>query len=284
MNCELVMLPCSQVRRPLPRGILIALVGVLWQQVPAALAADSPVITDFLQRFDAISRQGFVRTQRRGDTGVGYTLESLLGLKENNAPTGDFRGMEVKAWRIKKGESHERRPMNLFLKEPEWLDNQSTADRIQRYGYVDDDGRQAWYQSVSCRENSQGLRLQRDHSRQALLLLSNADAIGYWTYATLQRRLLEKHSETVFVGAEARGSGASEEFHYTTVIWCRQPSLERCLNILEQGDVIVELRMHNKSDGTARNHGTAFRIRKDRIRDLYGVLSKLRPLKKPFLD
>ncbi len=81
----------------------------------------SAVVRKFLHRFDAITALGFVPTRRAGDTGVGHTLESLLGLSENNDPGGDFLGMEVKAWRLGAHGTNRRRPMNLFLKEPQWL-------------------------------------------------------------------------------------------------------------------------------------------------------------------
>jgi len=84
--------------------------------------------------------------------------------------------------------------------------------------------------------------------------------------------------EVVFVGAKARGAGIGEQFHYTSVTWCAEPSLEGFLAVLEQGDVIVELRMHVKATGGGRNHGTAFRIRPQRLGDLYEVQMQCRPL------
>lgn len=37
---------------------------------------------------------GFVVSLRRSDTGIGYTLETLLGLEENNLKTPDFGDTE----------------------------------------------------------------------------------------------------------------------------------------------------------------------------------------------
>jgi len=248
--------------------------------VPAATSSDgdsAAIVRQFLTRFDAITAKGFVSTRRAGDTGIGHTLESLLGLAENNSPGGDFLGMEVKAWRMEPHGTNRRRPMNLFLKEPKWLDQGSAAERIKRFGYRDKQQRPAWYQSVTCRENSEGLCLQRDDTNSLLLLLDEADAIAGWRYDVLAGRLAEKHNQAVFVGAETQGRGKSERFHYTTVEYCRRPSIERFLKIVDQGDVIVELRMHVGTNDRVRNHGTAFRIRKNRIQDLYKSRQLLRP-------
>ncbi len=93
----------------------------------SAWISDSAV-EDFLQRFDEISAREYVLTQRSCDTGVGYTLDALLWLAENNDRRGDFLGIEVKAWRTSPNRSSHRRPMNLFLKGPEWLDRGRAAE------------------------------------------------------------------------------------------------------------------------------------------------------------
>jgi len=53
---------------------------------------------------------------------MGYRLVSLQGLPESNGPGPDFRGIDIKAWRIDPNHSVQRTPMNLFLQEPEWFD------------------------------------------------------------------------------------------------------------------------------------------------------------------
>ncbi|MCA9083199.1 MAG: hypothetical protein KDA81_04045, partial [Planctomycetaceae bacterium] len=237
----------------------------------------SPALNAFLKRFDEVSQQGFVKTLRSGSTGVGYTLETLLGIPENNSSRGDFMGMEIKAYRDAETEFDDHEKMNLFLKEPTWTDGRRSVDRIRDYGYVDSNGRNAWYQSVTFNENQSGLRLSVDHSTQRVTLLRNGRPIGDWTFAVLEGRLQEKHSETVFVAARTRGTGADEQFHFRTVTYCAKPSVERLVNLIEAGDVILELRMHIKPTGGARNHGTAFRVRKHRLVDLYAVQHRCRP-------
>lgn len=232
----------------------------------------------FLSRFDQIAARGFVTTRRAGSTGVGYTLESLLQIEENNSPRGDFLGMEIKAHRLSGGAVVRQKITNLFLKEPIWEEALTTATRVRRFGYAGAAGRPSWYQSVTSRINERGLRLQVDQQRQRVTLQRHGQAIGHWPFAVLQQRLQEKLREVVFVGARTRGAGASEQFHYTSVTWCSVPSLDAFLAALDDGDVIVELRMHVKATGGGRNHGTAFRIRPDRLGDLYKVKMQCRPL------
>jgi hypothetical protein len=231
----------------------------------------------FLTRFDDITRRGFVKTLRTGDTGVGFTLESLLEIPENNSPRADFHGMDLKAYRIDGRPADEHAKLNLFLKEPRWLDGLTGAERIRRRGYVDDNGRPAWYLSVTHAVNESGLSLSVAPDRTILRLQHHETTIGEWSAEILQQRLDEKLNHVVFVGAESRGAGDSEEFYYRDVTWCRRPDAGRLLDLVDAGDIIVELRMHLRPDGTVRNHGTAFRVRGRQLATLFATTEQLRP-------
>ncbi|MCX6601876.1 MAG: MvaI/BcnI family restriction endonuclease, partial [bacterium] len=56
-------------------------------------------LPEFRRRFKELRKKGFVRTVRRGPTGVGHTLEHKLGLLENNVAFPDTGVAEVKAHR-----------------------------------------------------------------------------------------------------------------------------------------------------------------------------------------
>jgi hypothetical protein len=242
------------------------------QEHPHSVALDA-----FLEKFDVISERGYIPTMRAGDTGVGYTLESLLELEENNFPRGDFMGMEIKAYRDTESEFNDQQKMNVFLKEPVWVDGYTSRERLQEYGYRDAEGRQAWYLSVTNKVNEAGLQLQVREHRDAVDILRHGQVIGSWATGVLGQRLTEKHSQSVFVAAAARGKGSEEEFWYRTVTWCCDPSIERFMKLVDSGDVILELRMHARSNGSVRNHGTAFRVKKHRLKYLFAVQEQMRP-------
>ena len=60
-------------------------------------------LEDFQAKLQAVSKREFVQSMRKGDTGIGYTLESLLGIKENNVPLADLGDIELKAYRKDSG-------------------------------------------------------------------------------------------------------------------------------------------------------------------------------------
>ena len=56
-------------------------------------------IEEFKIKFKEIKEKGFIKSTRRGPTGIGHTLETYLGLKENNYASPDIEGAELKAHR-----------------------------------------------------------------------------------------------------------------------------------------------------------------------------------------
>ena len=54
---------------------------------------------EFVQRMKQIKEMGFVESNRSGDTGIGKTLEDLLGIAENNIAGPDFDIYELKSGR-----------------------------------------------------------------------------------------------------------------------------------------------------------------------------------------
>ena len=54
---------------------------------------------EFLKRIREIKEMGYVRSHRKGDTGIGKTLEDLLGITENNIAGPDFSIYELKSGR-----------------------------------------------------------------------------------------------------------------------------------------------------------------------------------------
>ena len=47
-------------------------------------------LDDFIREYTNIVNMGWVRTHRSGPTGIGKTLEDLLGIQENNIDGPDF--------------------------------------------------------------------------------------------------------------------------------------------------------------------------------------------------
>jgi hypothetical protein len=243
---------------------------------PSKQIKESEAIVDLLKIFEGIRSQGYIRTMRPGSTGVGYTFESLAGIKENNSREADYKGIEIKTFRSKDSSFKESKKQDLFLKEPVWLDGLSAVGRILSYGYIDVDHRYAWYSTVKNKVNSHGLRVGGSKDAQELLLFYEDKLVASWSREAIQKRLLEKLSELVIVSARTRGFLASEEFLYETLMHCKEPSVDAFFEMVCSGSVLIEIRMHVGAGSRCRNHGTSFRVL---MRDLGRLFNSVKLLR-----
>lgn len=58
--------------------------------------------TSIIKKLKTIKKMGYIKTHRAGNTGIGKTLEDLLGLKENNIPGPNAQMIELKSARKKR--------------------------------------------------------------------------------------------------------------------------------------------------------------------------------------
>ena len=69
---------------------------------------------EIVARLKELKAQGYVKTHRSGPTGIGKTLEDLLGIQENNIPGPDIgEEIELKSARKSVGSM-----VTLFTKSP----------------------------------------------------------------------------------------------------------------------------------------------------------------------
>ena len=92
-------------------------------------------------------------SKRKGPTGVGFTLETLLGITENNRQAPDYKGIELKAGRL--NHKMPRSRTTLFSKIPDWSKSACSSGMLllENYGYLVDGRRQL------CREKRASSRL-----------------------------------------------------------------------------------------------------------------------------
>lgn len=239
------------------------------------ITVDAP-LQELLEKFDAV--QGVWHDAlRSGDTGIGYTFETLIGIEENNDKTADFQGIELKCKRLKVSGDGSVGKVNLFQQGPAWVHKKNSLDRLKEIGQLKEDGRWACYSQLTTKPNNLNLWLSTPSASRNVDLQKNADQIGFWSHETLEKRLLEKHSRAAFVLADAKVTKAGSKFCYKELIYCEQPSIDRFLDLVTRNQLVFEFTMSEKSDGAVRNHGYPWRlVREDLLDQLFAVRVKLR--------
>lgn len=223
---------------------------------------------ELLSKLRDISSLGFIRSMRDGPTGVGMTLETMLGISANSRKAPDFKGIEIKAGRSIPGRTNRS---TLFSKAPDWKYSKisSAVALIDKYGYQrEGDGRMQLYCTLRDRPNPQGLHLRVDdtnlHAVHATGL--SLERVIQWSLDGLRSALAEKHHETFWVKAEVmQDDDGAEKFHYVAVRHTRSPMLTNLETLLELGHMQVDLLMHIARYGAtrvpvARDHGYLFKL------------------------
>lgn len=68
---------------------------------------------ELIKKLKSIKEKGYIKTHRTGNTGIGKTLEDLLGIAENNIPGPNATMIELKSAR-----KNASSMLTLFTKSP----------------------------------------------------------------------------------------------------------------------------------------------------------------------
>ncbi|MBI1800146.1 MAG: hypothetical protein HY259_05505 [Chloroflexi bacterium] len=219
-------------------------------------------LDDFRKAFaDLKNSDRWVQSKRRGPTGIGQTLEQLLGLSESNIALPDLGTVELKSHRIKSPSL-----ITLFtFNRKAW--KMKPLDAVGRYGTPDANGRLGLYFTVSRTPNSTGLFLHIDGEVVSVRHISG-EVIAEWRLDALVNRFMQKLPGLVLVSAFSEVRGDVEWFKYTRARLLTETSTEIIKEQFLEGNILVDLRLHDQ--GTrARNHGTGFRTREDQLPSLF---------------
>lgn len=220
-----------------------------------------------LAKIKEVNKKGWIKTLRKGDTGVGYTLETELGIRANSNQKPDFHGIEIKAFRKRSI----GKLITLFSQVPNWKkSNTNRSEVLSEYGYLDANERFNLYCSVFGNEkNTLNWKLDVDRINKKINVLNNDKIIIFWDFEKIEERILKKHDQTFFIYSDTKLENGNEYFFYNKILITQKASLENFLKLIENGKVCMDFVMHRKKNGTTRDHGFLWRIRSNSIPDLF---------------
>lgn len=212
----------------------------------------------------------WIPTEVMADTGVGRTVEKLLGIDMNASKDPDYKGIELKSHR-----SYSQVRNALFTQTPDWSISKFKSGReiVNAYGYIPKGLNSKTLQVTlsSIKPNNQNLGLKVDLTNQLLeadefCLISNENVeykklqdVAAWKLEKLHQRLLSKHRETFWIDVETAIIGGHEYFRCSEIIHTKNPIPSQFDILLEQGQITVDLLLCRPS-----GHGDtySFKIRK----------------------
>ena len=221
-------------------------------------------LPELKRKLKAIKAIGFVKTHRKGDTGIGKTLEDLLGIKENNIPLPDIGEIaELKAYRRSASSM-----LTLFTLEPQPKGGDRDRILLDNFGYSKrDNGRsKELHSTLSCkRYNNQGLKLKVEKDK--VRIVGNGKRLNiYWDMEDLRKKFEAKLPALVYALADCKEVKGTEYFHFNQAYFLGGFDFEHFKNMVKKDAIVVDFRMFYRPNGSVRNHGTGFRVK---INQLY---------------
>jgi len=203
------------------------------------------------------------------DTAIGRTLETLLGIEINSSKKPDYKGIELKAYRDKRGNRK-----NLFAQVPDWPLSKfkSSAEILKNFGYPRGADFKLYCTVSTIVKNSQGLKLKMDAKVNRLVENSDKIDIGdfvVWALETLHARLLEKHNETFWIAADPLVIEGKEHFLYKTVEHTKKPIVSQFDILLEQGIITLDHLIKKTVTGHVVEKGPLFKIKPNSLSLLF---------------
>ncbi|RZD40376.1 MAG: glycosyl hydrolase [Thaumarchaeota archaeon] len=214
-----------------------------------------------------LKEKGFVKTHRTGDTGIGKTLEDLLGIEENNIQGPDGEDTELKAAR-----KNSPSMLTLFTKSP--LPRGINSMLRAEYGYPDENHPD----KMALRTTIDSVDFNTIKGKKGFMIISKGDRIEivpgrkpkkfpdmenpYWNKEDFENSIKKKYKKSLlYVKAEHRGQGDDEEFHFNAAYLLDGFDFNKFAKSLKEGILKVDIRLGLYSDGRFHDHGTGIRIK-----------------------
>lgn len=267
---------------------------------------DPPKI-DCIREFKRLRNKKFVQTIRRGSTGIGLTLESNLGISENNndtydfVDTGEFTGVyfELKSQRKKIEDQNGRMRKNnsmisLLTQAPHtWMGGMSNKQLLKKYGYRDTKSRNRMNLNATLRcsryvngENVKNIKIQRNKNVLAIIHRRDGE-LAYYDLKKLGNKLANlciARADVRILKCDCRNKKLHDKetgrfheyFHFNEIHIFQKFDYKKFCNAIDTDLVKLDLRMHisteelrSSDEDPDHDRGTAFRMKFDNISLIY---------------
>ncbi len=238
-------------------------------------------LAEFIEKFSQICDMGWIKTHRSGPTGIGKTLEDLLGIIENNIDGPDFGDYELKSCRLDSNSM-----LTIFTKTPQ---PQGAANTLRMtFGYSSDaydNDEKVLHSTLSAdrfvpvADTGHSLKVSCSDTKISIIA-EDGKEYAYWTRDKLKEAFEKKYKgKFVYAKAHSRGSGANEEFKFVEAYEVSGFDYDAFVSLLEQGKIYIDLRIGQyhggAKNGQTHDHGTGFRIKENDQSLLFKVKRKI---------
>ena len=234
---------------------------------------------DLLVKFLEIKKLGYVKSLRKGSTGIGYTFETLLGKNEECFPIPDFRSIEIK---VKK--QFGKGSITLFNAVP---DNEVFATKrlYEEYGVFNKNFNynKTFMLSVSTveykRYGKHFFKLAIDMDNRLIRLIIEdlnhkvVDKQISWSFELLENKIDMKIKNLAIVKAKEKKVDGVSYYYYYHIGFYELKGKKNFFELINAGMINITFKMSTYMKGIKygemNNHGIGFNIDMINLLDLY---------------
>ena len=235
-------------------------------------------------KFETIKKLGWIKSIRKGSTGIGATFEKLLGVNENSFEIPDFDGIEIKTKR-----NYSNSFTSLFNYSPEGKYSYEIEKIKDKYGYPDKIIKKykvlnkSFYCNTKIRVSNYYFIL-KVNMESKKIILNIIDLYGklvenniYWDFDEIKEKLNRKLHFLAFVNASRKIINNDEYFKYYKMDLYELKDFNTFIYLVEKGIIRITFKMSIFREGTKigqlHNHGTSFDIKEEDLSKLFNRIA-----------
>lgn len=239
------------------------------------------VLEQFKDDFEKVRKAGFIESHRTHNTGIGKTFEDLVNVVENNKQEVDY----LDELELKSSRELSQSMVTLFTKSPSHPPRANTLLRL-KFG-KEEEGMKILHTTIPGNKfntflSRYGFKLEVNEKEKRIYILIKdlrsdvlIDFVCYYTFEDLKKIIEKKCENIAFVTAKIRKTDGKEFFHFEKAILLTGLTFDKFLKAIKEGDIFYDIRIGvyrgGKNKGKTHDHGSGFRIRKNRIKDVFKI-------------
>ena len=240
-------------------------------------------INNLIKKFNLIKNLGWIKSKRKGSTGIGYTFETLIGKEEEKFPVPDFGNIEIKT---KNNSSKEN--ITLFNATPDGDYLFPIKYLYEKYGFrsIKEPNCKVFYATISTEEKYAGknyrFRLNLDDNKKEIRIIA-IDKTGRmentyvtWTYELIENKVKIKIKKIALIKANSKYINNEFYYKYDEIHYYEIKNIETFIKLIKEGIIKIIFKVGMYKDGEKKgqidNHGTGFCINEKDLEKLYNKI------------
>lgn len=235
--------------------------------------------------FIKINKLGWIESKRKDTTGIGYTFESLINLKENNLPIADYEEIEIKTFRSKSNQK-----IHLFNATPDGdflfpikrvLDILGYPDKINKeFKVFNMTLSTKKYTSIGYYKRAKIKINYNDEKIELIAINQNNEKYDInvsWSFELIKEKINNKIKNMAVIEANSKFINQKEYFHYKKILFYNIKDYKTFIKLIDDGIVEITFKIgvfkSGKRCGQIHDRGTDFSIYIIDINKLYNIVT-----------